>query len=156
MDNLIRVKGCKEPHILYGARTGINIKKVEQFCGQDTVGLLLLIEKDIRQNYMEDISLKSLSEKYYISRPYLGQLFRKQFSVSFKDYLNSVRLENAEKLLLQTDEKVYNIASMVGYNNSDYFINKFTGAKGVTPARFRRLEQNKREDSKKCKVVSNE
>ncbi len=113
-----------------------------RFSSQDTTGLLLQIEKDIRANYMQDISLKSLSEKYYISRPYLGQIFRKQFGVCFKDFLNRVRIENAERLLLHTDEKVYNIAVMVGYSNSDYFINKFTAAKGATPARFRRQVQH--------------
>lgn len=106
--------------------------------GQGMSGLLLRIEKDICENYMQDISLKSLSEKYYISRPYLGQIFRKQFGVCFKDYLNRVRLENAERLLLETNEKIYNIAAMVGYHNSDYFINKFLQARGLTPARFRR------------------
>lgn len=113
-----------------------------QYMGKDMAGLLAQIEKDIRNNYMEDISLKSLSAKYFISRPYLGQIFRKQFGISFKDFLNNVRIENAEKLLIQTDEKIYNIAAMVGYNNSDYFINKFTAAKGATPAKFRKMLHN--------------
>lgn len=97
------------------------------------------IEKEIKENFGENLSLKSLSEKYYINTAYLGQLFKKQFGQSFKEYLNAYRIERAAELLVNTGEKVYIIAETVGYKNIDYFVGKFVEVKGCTPAKYRKM-----------------
>src|SRR5690606_17649476 len=84
-------------------------------------GVLTEVEREITENYMDNLSLKSLSEKYYINSAYLGQIFKKQYGVSFKDYLNNYRIDRAAELLIRTDEKIYLVASAVGFNNTDYF-----------------------------------
>ena len=99
-------------------------------------GILSYIDKEIYEHYMEKLSLKSLSEKYYLNSAYLGQIFKKKYKVSFKDYLNEFRIEKAAEMLKRSDEKIYEIAEKVGYSNNDYFINKFTQIKGKTPFRY--------------------
>lgn len=101
-------------------------------------GVLFDIEKEIKENYMDNLTLKGLSEKYFVNSAYLGQLFRKKYGTSFKDYLNNYRMEAAAKMLLRTDDKIYQIAEAVGYKDLDYFVNRFIAAKGCTPARFRK------------------
>lgn len=101
-------------------------------------GVLREIERDIIKNYMDNLSLKNLSEKYFMNAAYLGQIFKKQFGMSFKDYLNNYRIERAIELLIRTDEKIYLIAESVGFKNTDYFISKFDQIKGVTPLQFRK------------------
>ncbi len=101
-------------------------------------GVLTEIEKEITEHYMDNLSLKSLSEKYYINSAYLGQIFKKQFGNSFKDCLNSYRIDRAAELLIRSDEKVYLIASAVGFNITDYFISKFVQLKGITPLQYRK------------------
>jgi two-component system response regulator YesN len=101
-------------------------------------GTLDKIENEIEENYADNISLKSLGEKYYINSAYLGQVFKKQHGCAFKDFLNNVRLHKAAEIILHTDKKVYEIAADVGYKNQEYFINKFEDAYGVTPTRFRK------------------
>lgn len=101
-------------------------------------GVLVDVEREIIENFMENLSLKSLSEKYYINSAYLGQIFKKQFGVSFKDYLNNYRIDRACELLLRTDDKIYEIADAVGFNNTDYFISKFVQLKGTTPLQYRK------------------
>lgn len=101
-------------------------------------GILSYIDKEISENYMEKLSLKSLSEKYYLNSAYLGQIFKKKYKVSFKDYLNEFRIEKAAEILKRSDEKIYEIAEKVGYSNNDYFINKFTQIKGKTPFKYRK------------------
>jgi len=101
-------------------------------------GILSHIDKEIVEHYMDKLSLKFLSEKYYINSAYLGQIFKKQYKVSFKDYLNSYRIEKAAELLKRSNDKVYNIAEKVGYNNTDYFINKFVQVKEKTPMQYRK------------------
>lgn len=96
------------------------------------------IECEIRKNYAKNITLKSLSEKYYVNSAYLGQLFRKKNGQSFKDYLNNYRMERAADLLLHTDKKIVEIAEEVGYHDLDYFDDPFYSGKrlytGEVPA----------------------
>ena len=94
-------------------------------------GVLGEIEREIRENYAKNITLKSLSEKYYVNSAYLGQLFRKKNGQSFKDYLNNYRMERAADLLLHTDKKIVEIAEEVGYHDLDYFVNRFILVKAV-------------------------
>lgn len=101
-------------------------------------GVLGEVEKEIKNNYASNLTLKELAEKYYVNSAYLGQLFRKKYDCSFKDYLNKYRMEEAAKLLIRTDYKIYQIAETVGYKDVDYFVNKFIAIKGCTPAKFRK------------------
>lgn len=101
-------------------------------------GVLSDVEKEITEHYMNNLSLKSLGEKYYINSAYLGRIFKKQYGIPFKDYLNNYRIERATDLLLRTNDKIYTVANAVGFNNTDYFINKFVQSKGVTPLQYRK------------------
>jgi two-component system response regulator YesN len=102
-------------------------------------GMIGQIEAEIEAKYAENLSLKTLGQKYYINSAYLGQIFKRQYRCNFKDYLNGVRIRKAAEMLLRTDEKVYEIAEKVGYKNMEYFINKFEDVYGATPTRFRKL-----------------
>jgi len=108
-------------------------------------GTIDLIETEIEESYMENISLKLLGEKYYINSAYLGQVFKKQYGCAFKDYLNNIRIRKAAEMILYTDKKIYEIAVDVGYKNQEYFINKFEEVYGATPTRFRK--QNHKNNS---------
>lgn len=101
-------------------------------------GVLANVEEDIRKNFAQNITLKELSKKYFVNSAYLGQMFRKQYGVSFKEYLNRFRIEKATEILLRTDEKVYLVAEEVGYHDLDYFINRFIQIKGCTPTSYRK------------------
>lgn len=101
-------------------------------------GILQEIEREIRANFADNLTLKDLSRKYYVNSSYLGQLFRKKYDQSFKDYLCSVRINEAASMLLKTDEKIPVIAEKVGYKDTDYFIQKFIELRGCTPAKYRR------------------
>ena len=101
-------------------------------------GILSSIEKEIAEHYAENISLRNLGEKYYMNSSYLGQVFRKKFNVSFKDYLTNIRINEAAKQLIMTDKKINQIAEEVGYMDCDYFIRKFIEIKGCTPSKYRK------------------
>lgn len=106
-------------------------------------GVLFDVEQEIKEHYAENLTLRELGAKYYVNSAYLGQIFQKKFGVSFKDYLNRYRMDQAAIKLIRTDEKIYQIAQDVGYKNLDYFINKFIAAKGCTPSKYRRQAQGK-------------
>ena len=101
-------------------------------------GILSSIEKEIAEHYAENISLRNLGEKYYMNSSYLGQVFRKKYNVSFKDYLTNIRINEAAKQLIMSDKKINQIAEEVGYMDCDYFIRKFIEIKGCTPSKYRK------------------
>ena len=96
------------------------------------------IESEVKKNYMNNISLRELSKKLYINSSYLGQIFKKKYGMSFKDYLTVYRINEAALLLVESDEKITKIAEMVGYKDSDYFVRKFIEIKGCTPSKYRK------------------
>lgn len=96
------------------------------------------VEREIRERYAENISLREMSQKFYINNAYLGQIFKKQYGVSFKDYLTDYRIKEAAKMLVSTDKKIISIAEDVGYKDSDYFVQKFIERMGCTPSKYRR------------------
>ncbi|MCM1039509.1 MAG: response regulator [Roseburia sp.] len=105
-------------------------------------GVLQEIEKEVKEHYAENLSLRDLSRKYYINSSYLGQIFRKKYGQSFKDYLSHYRIDEAAKQLMRTDKKIGEIAEDVGYRDSDYFIRKFIEIKGCTPSKYRKNKLN--------------
>lgn len=111
---------------------------LNQINSQSAGNILALVEREVAEKYMTNISLKQLGETFYINSAYLGQLFKKHYGMPFKDYLNMVRINNSAELLAHTDMKVYEISAAVGYQSVDYFINKFVNLRGHTPAKFRK------------------
>lgn len=101
-------------------------------------GILSNIEKEIAEHYAENISLRNLGEKYYMNSSYLGQVFRKKYNMSFKDYLTNIRINEAAKQLIMTEKKINQISEEVGYMDCDYFIRKFIEIKGCTPSKYRK------------------
>lgn len=129
------IKGSRSHFIQFA---GEYARYLAQLRSRSARGVLAEIEREVRDNYSNNLTLKELSQKYFINSAYLGQIFRKQYGLSFKDYLNNYRMERASELLLHTDLRIYEIAERVGYHDLDYFINKFIAAKGCTPTKFRK------------------
>lgn len=95
------------------------------------------IEMFIKENYNKELTIKSIAQQFYINPIYLGRIFKKHFNMSFNKYLHMLRIEQAKKLLMKTDMKIYEIAKEVGYNDTDYFSLKFEEYVGKSPSKFR-------------------
>ena len=78
---------------------------------RNSKGILHHIGKEISEHYMEKLSLKSLGEKYYINSAYLGQVFKKEYNMTFNDYLNAYRVDRAEELIINSNEKYIRLQS---------------------------------------------
>lgn len=95
------------------------------------------IRSYIEAHYHENMNLKLIASQFYINPVYLGQLFKKTYGVYFNDFLQQLRINEAKKLLRQTDLRIYEIAERVGFGNSDYFVTKFEKIENVTPSEYR-------------------
>ncbi|MBB3109655.1 AraC-like DNA-binding protein [Paenibacillus phyllosphaerae] len=95
----------------------------------------------IQANFADpDLSLKHLSDRFQISGKYASHLFKLEYDMKFVDFLVQLRMQQAERLLAETDETVQNIAMQVGYANSITFGRVFKRTTGVTPGEYRRLK----------------
>lgn len=95
------------------------------------------IKNYIDQNFHKNISLKSIASEFYMNSVYLGQLFKKHYGVYFNEYLLGLRIQEAKKLLRQTDLRIYEIAEKVGFSNADYFVTQFEKIEKMTPSEYR-------------------
>ncbi|ALA44465.1 MULTISPECIES: response regulator [Paenibacillus] len=91
----------------------------------------------IEQHAAENISLKSIAARFYMNPVYLGQLFRKTYGVYFNEFLLKLRVQEAKRLLRQTDLRIYEIAERVGFGSSDYFVTQFEKMAHATPSEYR-------------------
>lgn len=95
------------------------------------------IKKYIDTHYTENINLKSIAATFYMNSVYLGQLFRKTYGVYFNEYLLGLRVEEAKRLLRQSDMRMYEVADKVGFQNADYFVTQFEKLEKMTPTDYR-------------------
>lgn len=90
------------------------------------------------KRFCYNISLKELALTYQKNEQYLGRLFKKQMGISFNDYYTELRLEKAENLLKQSDQKIITIALDCGFNNISYFNRVFQKKYNTSPSDYRK------------------
>ena len=83
------------------------------------------------------LSLNGTAAQVFVSPVYLSMLFKRELGVTFIDYVTSMRLEQAKRLLEAGGIKNYEVAERVGYNDAQYFSNCFKKYTGVTPSEYR-------------------
>ena len=106
------------------------------------------INNYINLNYDQPISMKELSEKLYLSNGYLSRFFKKNYGMSFANYLTNVRILHAVDELLYTDVPVTRVAYDCGFTSAALFNKVFKKTHGVTPTEFRRRANIKEKDKK--------
>ena len=84
-------------------------------------GVVAEIQNFIRQHYQENISLNMLAEQFYMHPNYLSRLFKEKTGKNFVDYLVQIRMQKVKELLKNSDYKIIEICSMVGYDNPRSF-----------------------------------
>lgn len=93
----------------------------------------------LREHYHEAITLDVLAERMNYNAAYLGRLIKKELGLNFNRLRDEIRIEEAKRLLLETDHSVAEIAELVGIKDRDYFGQKFKSLVGRTPGEYRRL-----------------
>lgn len=101
---------------------------------QDIVSKIML---QVHQNYNQNLTLGKLAAEMNYSLPYISKLFKEKTCMTFRDYLHKTRMDEACRLLANTDEKVLNIAKAIGYRDVEFFYRKFKEYTGNTPTGFR-------------------
>lgn len=104
---------------------------------RDVYRNILAAAEYIREHYHEEISLNSISTRYFITSSYFSSMFKAVMGENFLEYLTRIRMEKAKELLGSTDLKVGQISEMVGYGDSRYFSKLFKKHTGRMPTEYR-------------------
>lgn len=109
---------------------GVNIN-------ENSLGKLQRIFDYVDKNYMNEISAESVADICNMSYSYFSRFFKAKVGKAFSNYLNYVRITEAEKLLISTDLNVTEIAMEIGYTSTSYFIQQFKRYKNLSPKQFK-------------------
>ena len=84
-----------------------------------------------------DLSLGYMAENLGFNSSYLSGIIKQIYGIPFQEYVALKRMEQAKILCLSTDMKNYEIAEEIGYEDVNYFTNRFKKTFGITPKQFK-------------------
>ena len=91
------------------------------------------------KDHYETATLTDAAKLCGVSYSYFSRIFNTYMKMSFSDYVNMQRIISSVRLLASTDLSITEIALMVGFSTTSYFIQIFKKHKSISPNRFRRL-----------------
>lgn len=94
----------------------------------------------IKEHYAEDLSLEKMASVVFLNPAYFSQLFKHKTGQGYKEYVTSLRLEQAKLLLLNPKLKLAEIAERVGYQDMRHFTQMFRKRFQLTPTEYRQQE----------------
>jgi AraC family transcriptional regulator, melibiose operon regulatory protein len=92
----------------------------------------------IHRNFGSSIHVEDIASHVNLHPNYLHRIFKAHAGVTIMEYLQAIRVEKAEMLLIYTDIPIIDIAGEVGFGSRQYFSFTFKSAKGMSPAEYRK------------------
>ncbi|HEY8499355.1 MAG TPA: AraC family transcriptional regulator [Clostridia bacterium] len=121
------------------------INRYIERCDKQSIGTNNLLQKKmsevaiyLTENYRSRISLKQAAERFFITSCHLSRSFKKATGFSFIEYLNSIRVKEAQKLLKETNGSVMHIAELTGFDSQTHFGRVFKNLTGMSPLQYRK------------------
>ncbi len=109
---------------------------IAQSDAQKNNRLIAKAKRYIQEHCREEISLNEVAAAINISAGYLSTIFRQETGVCFTDYVTETKIDQAKRLLRESDYKIYEISALLGYQNAYYFSKVFKKITGLTPSEF--------------------
>lgn len=99
------------------------------------------IENIIQTQYASCLTIDSIAKTMHFTPNYIGMVFKSVKGIGINRYLMNVRMDNAQRLLRESDLPVGEIALQCGYENVTYFHSCFKKETGITPNEYRNQGQ---------------
>lgn len=92
----------------------------------------------IENNYTKDLSLDNISTYAHMSKYHFCRMFKKMTGHTATHYINSIRIQEAENLLINTDLPISEITYSVGFHDTSYFSRTYKSFKDISPSEARK------------------
>lgn len=99
------------------------------------------IVRYLNENYANKISLHILSELFFISESHLSRSFKKVTGFNIMTYINVLRVKEAQKMLLNSNLNITEIAYTIGYDSITHFERVFKSFTSVSPLKYRKINK---------------
>lgn len=96
------------------------------------------IIKYIKKNYTnQSLSIQDISDYMNLSMSYICVIFKSATNQTVNSYITNIRIEDAKKLLINSNESLVQIAKTVGYGDVKYFCKTFKKITEISPSEFK-------------------
>lgn len=114
--------------------------------GKDGSGVVEGICRYLERNYHEtSLTLQKIAETFHMNYSYLSRLFKEEEGVSFSEYLTGIRVEEAKRLLAESQLKIWEIAENVGFSDPHYLEVCFKRINHISMSRYRQHHRKPQE-----------
>jgi two-component system response regulator YesN len=110
---------------------------VRRFLGCHSNSIVRQACEYVLKHIDEQVSVRILSEKLFISKSYLSEVFKQELGMTLLEYIHIVKMERAKRLLQGGNLKNYEIAEILGFKDHEYFSRLFKKYVGALPKDFR-------------------
>jgi two-component system response regulator YesN len=122
-------------------------------CSKDLSPVMIRADKFIRKHFTGDLTVEMLAGHVGKTPNYFSHLFKREFGIPFREYVNRLRVDKAKELIIHTNDLIYEISQKVGFSDYTYFTQVFKKIEGYPPASLRKqpseaavgLKKNKQE-----------
>lgn len=104
------------------------------------------IKAYIDEHYADHLSITDLAQKFYFSPNHLGMKFQQETGITISRYIKQVRLRNARKQLIETNNYIREIATNCGFASYQSFCTAFQEEYHVTPRYYRAINHGSHND----------
>lgn len=94
---------------------------------------------DYIKRFYPSVTIQDLVRTFHFQEDYFNRLIKNKSGMTYSEYVQKIRLDKAEQLLLSSKLSVEEIAEAVGYHNKGYFYKLFQMRHHMTPSRFRKM-----------------
>ncbi|WP_308635529.1 response regulator [Paenibacillus silvisoli] len=108
---------------------------------RDASAVVAKVQSFILERLHTELTRDDIAACVYRNPAYLSRLFRKETGLSLSDYITVTRIERAKRDLVDTNDKISNIAESVGYVHFSYFAKLFKKMTGLSPQEYRKKHQ---------------
>jgi len=91
----------------------------------------------IKEHLHEPMTVNELASRYNLSADHFSRVFQQKFGLRPSKYIQSVKIERSETLLITTNNTIAQIAEKTGWENVSYYTRVFKKVTGKTPGQFR-------------------
>ncbi|MBE6716991.1 MAG: helix-turn-helix domain-containing protein [Ruminococcaceae bacterium] len=121
--------------VAFLSEKGINVK-VSSGSGNIQQIISTILEY-INENF-KTVSEMDVAEHFSISYSYFSRSFKQIMNMSFKEYINYLKINEAQRLLLTTGKSITDISLELGFSSSSHFINVFKKYKNCSPKQYKK------------------
>ncbi|KAA8782953.1 two-component system response regulator YesN [Paenibacillus sp. 4624] len=100
-------------------------------------GTQAMVAEYLQEHFRETFTIKELAERFFMHPVHLGQSFMRKYGKGVLDMVHDLRIEEAMRLLRDSDDASCAIAEQLGYKSYQHFLKQFERRTGMKPAEYR-------------------